>query len=466
MIVSFVQTICKPMFGTFEREEFKKFLRMGLIFSFIIGSYWTMRVLKDAVFTKLVGIEYQPWAKTVSLILLIPTLMIYTKLLDRFSREKTFYILATYYGVATIVFALLMINPVTGMAAPETITARTGIAAFCTKLLGYLFYSFVESYGSLIVALFWAIASDTTLPESAKKGFSLVVAIGQVGGIVGPKYVTKFPRWLNFQTDAVAVAVCAFLTLSLIYLMKRFLTITPKELLTSFHGTDEKKLEQEQEPGFFEGLQLLFKHRYLLSIFGILFFFEFIVTIFDFHFKVLASQVYKGQALSEYWGEYGSAVNLVALICLLLGVSNITRWLGIGIALVLMPLIFTGAVFGFLTFSNLTFLFSLMVGSKAINYALNGPALKQLYIPTTHDVRFKSQAWIETFGSRGSKEAGALFNMTYKPMCARLGFELGRARHVMVSAVISFALIAIWALNALYLGRTYNKAVEEKRTVC
>ena len=33
-----------------------------------------------------------------------------------------------------------------------------------------------------------------------------------------------------------------------------------------------------------------------------------------------------------------------------------------------------------------------MVGSKAINYALNGPALKQLYIPTTTDVRFKAQA--------------------------------------------------------------------------
>ena len=51
-----------------------------------------------------------------------------------------------------------------------------------------------------------------------------------------------------------------------------------------------------------------------------------------------------------------------------------------------------------------------MVGSKAVNYALNGPALKQLYIPTTPDVRFKAQAWIETFGSRSSKQDGSVFN--------------------------------------------------------
>jgi len=31
-IISFFQSICRFNFGDFEREEFKKFLRMGLIF--------------------------------------------------------------------------------------------------------------------------------------------------------------------------------------------------------------------------------------------------------------------------------------------------------------------------------------------------------------------------------------------------------------------------------------------------
>lgn len=63
-----------------------------------------------------------------------------------------------------------------------------------------------------------------------------------------------------------------------------------------------------------------------------------------------------------------------------------------------MPVIVGFALFGFLSLNSLSFLFALMVGSKAINYALNGPALKQLYIPTTPDVRFKAQAWISLIG--------------------------------------------------------------------
>mgnify|MGYP003341826519 CR=1 FL=1 len=132
------------------------------------------------------------------------------------------------------------------------------------------------------------------------------------------------------------------------------------------------------------------------------------VTIFDFNFKIAAGSVYSGVALSNYLSIYGSSVNMVSLLCLLLGISNVTRFLGIGIALAAMPIIVGLALLGFLNATTLSFLFILMVGSKAINYALNGPALKQLYIPTTADVKFKAQAWIETFGSRSSKQTGSI----------------------------------------------------------
>ena len=101
-MISLLQTICKPLFGTFEREEFKKFLRMGLTFTCIIGSYWTLRTLKNALFCSLVGGAYLPLAKTASIICLVPLVMLYTKLLDMFSREKMFYMLSSsiryYHG--------------------------------------------------------------------------------------------------------------------------------------------------------------------------------------------------------------------------------------------------------------------------------------------------------------------------------------------------------------------------------
>lgn len=466
MLISLLQTITRPMFGAFEREEFKKFLRMGLSLTFILGSYWVLRTLKGALFCELAGAAFQPYAKTVSIVCMVFSLMAYTRLLDKYSRDKVFYILSGFYIVGTFIFGLLLLHPSFGQAAREVICARTGMAFWGTQILAYAWYVFVESYGSLMVALFWAIASDTTLPESAKKGFSLVVAVGQVGGIFLPYTINGLPQILGYKTSSLSVMLCSVTIFASVYFLRNFFKKTPSNLMVSFHGKNEKQEEAEQEPGFFEGLRILFKHRYLLGIFVAVALPDLLIAIFDFHFQLMAADQYQGVALAQYWGLYGSSVNIVAFLCLVLGIGNITRLLGVRTALILMPLIFAGAILGFITLNSLNFLFGLMVCSKAINYALNGPAIKQLYIPTTHDTRFKAQAWIETFGSRGSKEAGALFNMTLTPLQKSLGAIAGRARHIAYSSYFGFALITMWVFIAAALGKTYKQAIDQKKVVC
>ncbi len=462
-ILKFFQWICRFNFGDFEREEFKKFLRMGLIFALIIGVYWTLRPLKDAVFIQLVDKLQLPYAKTVSVLALLPLVMFYTRLLEKTSREKMLIILPTFYGIAVLVFSALMLI---AQGTPGQIAARSFIPLIATKGLGYLWYLFVESFGSLVVALFWAFASDTTEPTHAKRGFPLVVAIGQMGGIVFPYTIGGLPHRLGFKTDSLSMLVLALFILAIIPLVRYFLRSTPKHLLTAFHGKNEKEEEKQHEPGFLEGLKLMLKHKYLLGIFAANFIYELIVTIFDFNFKIAAGTQYSGVALSHYLSLYGSSVNIVSLSCLLLGISNVTRFLGVGVALAAMPVIVGLALFGFLTLDSLTFLFTLMVGSKAINYALNGPALKQLYIPTTTDVRFKAQAWIETFGSRASKEAGSIFNMLLSPLQSAFGAVAGRAHYLMLSGAIGFPFLVFWLVVAIYLGRTFQKAIHNKKMVC
>ena len=462
-LLQFFQWVCRFNFGDFEREEFKKFLRMGLIFAVIIGVYWTLRPLKDAIFIQLVDRFQLPYAKTVSVLALLPLVMFYTKLLERTSRERMLVILPAFYGIAVLCFGVAMYFV---QASAEDIAGRSAGSLIATRGLGYLWYLFVESFGSLVVALFWAFAADSTAPASAKRGFPLVVAIGQMGGIIFPYNIGGLPHRLGLTSDSLSLAFLGFLILLIIPLVGYFLRATPKHLLTSFHGTNEQKEEHKQEPGALEGLKLMLKHRYLLGIFAANFIYEVVITIFDFNFKVAASTLHTGVALSHYLSLYGSSVNIVSLACLLLGISNVTRYLGLSVALVAMPIIVGLALFSFLTIDSLTFLFGLMVGSKAINYALNGPALKQLYIPTTPDVRFKAQAWIETFGSRASKEAGSLFNMLLAPLQKSFGLLAGRGYYLTLSGCIGFPLLIVWLFAALYLGRTFRKAVQDKKTIC
>lgn len=425
---------------------------MGAIFAIIIGVYWALRILKDAIFIHLVGKMYLPYAKTVSVLALLPMVIFYTKLLEKTSREKMLVILPTFYGISVFVFCGFML----------ALHGRTGLGP---TILGYLWYLFVESFGSLAVALFWAFASDTTEPNSAKRGFPLVVAIGQVGGIICPYAIAGLPHRLGHTTDTLSMLILGTLTLSIVPLVRYFLRATPKDLLQSFTDKDAPK-KTKHETGFLEGLKLVLANKYLLAIFSVNFIYELIITIFDFNFKLAAATEYSGVALSNYLSIYGSSVNIVSLMCLLLGISNVTRYLGIGVALAAMPIIVGAALFSFLSIDNLTFLFALMVGSKAINYALNGPALKMLYIPTTVDVRFKAQAWIETFGARASKQVGSVFNMGLSPLQNTYGALLGKAYYLNLSGFLGFPLVLVWFMVALYLARTYRRAIRNEHTVC
>lgn len=206
-VLRFLQWICRFNFGNFKREEFKKFIRMGLIFALIVGVYWTLRPLKDAIFIQLVDRLQLPYAKSVSVLSLLPFVMFYTRLIERTSREKMLIILPAFYGVAVLCFSALMI---VAQAPADQIADRPFLWLFGTKLLGYVWYLFVESFGSLIVALFWAFAADTTEPTSAKRGFPFIYAIGQIGGIICPYSIGGLPLRLGLKTDTLHCGVRSF----------------------------------------------------------------------------------------------------------------------------------------------------------------------------------------------------------------------------------------------------------------
>lgn len=450
----------RKWFGDFEKEELKKFIFLGMIFALVIGVYWTLRPLKDSIFSSMVHdpslvaldkkhlADYIPWAKIVSLIFLFPLVMIYGRAIEKFPRQHMFYALGTIYTIATVGFGLYF------MYSPWGLANQVGDV---WRFAGWGWYVFVESYGSLMVALFWAFASDITTPDSAKRGFALTVMLGQLGSICGPLFLTPLGK-TYFGSSGPTVLICGLLIILIMLGIKYFIATTPKELLVGFHGKNEAKEEAEQEPGFLEGLKLMVSHKYLLGLFGIIAIYEILATIIDYNFKSLVMATFSNEAeRSAYLGDYAVWVNLVAFLCLLFGVNNIQRYLGVKFSLSLMPFIIGGFIALFLIYGNVTVLFWIMVLAKAINYALNNPVMKQLYVPTTSDVKYKSQAWIETFGSRSSKATGSVFNI--------LKSSLGNY-FIIATSLIAFGLCSFWFLIAIYLGNTYQKAVDEKKVVC
>ena len=449
-MIKLLLSACKLTFGEFEEEEFKKFLRLGSILAMIIGIYWAMRPLKDSLFIQLAGQANIPYAKTVSLLLMVPTIALYSKLLDTMPKIKLLGKLpSVVYGSMILIYAGFIWLVQSGALKPNLFTV----------IAGYFWYFLVESFGSLAVALFWAFLAEITNVESSKKGFPLIYALAQLGGITFPYILIKLPVQMNVKTDAVSMVMIVILLFLIAPLVKYVVSKTPKEELSAQNlESAPAATKKKEKAGFTEGLKLLLTKPYLLGIFGSLAFFEIIVTIFDFNFKYEAGNVYSKVELTSYFATYSSVVNIVSFLFLILGVNKITKRLGITVSLVIVPIAFGLAVLGFTTLNSLQFLFCLMVGSKAINYALNGPSLKQLYVPTSPAAKSKAQAWIETFGSRGAKEIGSGINM--------LPNLIGRATYKMVGSGICMVFVIIWIGVSLYLGRTYKKAVDSNTNVC
>jgi len=94
-----------------------------------------------------------PFAKILSLLVVFPLGILYSKLADKFSREKMFYALSLLYGLAALGFYWGFSHPEIGLSNTVACSARW---------IGWLWYVFVESFGSLMVVTFWAFAADTT----------------------------------------------------------------------------------------------------------------------------------------------------------------------------------------------------------------------------------------------------------------------------------------------------------------
>lgn len=444
-----LMSLCKVVFGEFEEKEFKKFLRLGSVLLMIIGIYWTMRPLKDSLFIQLAGGENIPWAKTVSLILMIPTVAFYTKLLDMFPKIKLLGKLPSLiYGSVILVYAAFIWAFQSEMIAPS----------FLTVALGYFWYFFIESFGSLIVALFWSFLAEITNVEASKKGFPLIYALAQIGQIVFPFVLIFLPIQMNIKYDSVSMILIVMVLLLINPLVKYVARKTPKEELSAQSIEEKPKETKKKKTGFMEGLKLLFTTPYLAGIFFSLAFYEILATIFDFNFKYEASQVCSGVQLTRYLSIYSSIVGIVSFVFLIFGINKITKRLGIMVSLAIVPVLFGLGILGFLTIHSLEFLLCLAVGSKAINYALSGPSLKQLYVPTSPEAKSKAQAWIETFGSRASKEGGSVVNV--------LPQFIGKALSKLVTCGLGFVFVAAWFGISIYLGRTYKKAVNSNTNVC
>lgn len=178
-VLRILERIYKRLYGDkLPPAEMLRTLCLASTLFFMIGGYWLLRSLKDPVLSALCGIETIPKAKIVSVFVVLGVVSIYNHLLDSdIPKHRLFYIFGTFYFGAFIVIALLLMHPTIGLKNEKPSPYR---------ILGWISYCTIESFGSVMVSLFWSFANSNITLETAKASYGIIVATAQIGSIIGP----------------------------------------------------------------------------------------------------------------------------------------------------------------------------------------------------------------------------------------------------------------------------------------
>ena len=446
----------------FIKKEFRlKVLFLSLTFLLMMACLAIWRPLKVSIFAKIVGSEYVPDAKLYSLFFLVPLIIFYSKLVDWLRRHQLLYCFTLFHGVCGIIFSYLLAHPVYGIA--NTYTSPT-------RLTGWFFYFFMESFNAFLSTVFWSFADSINNPKDAKNYYGFFVSGSKIGSILSAGSLYLALTTMNGVKDSVLLSnsllVGSFLLFGAAFSIYLLMKIVPGYYMHGYEAAYqvEKKKEKEKKSlwetlkGSIEGLLIIIKNPYVLGIFAVIVFYEIIIVIFDYRVLRYADSVHKtAGSLTAYYALYYLLMNTVGLVISFFGTTPILRLLGIRMSLFIFPVTCAIVLVTTMIFPSSAVFFIALVLLRAVNYALNHPTREILYIPTTKNIKFKAKAWTDAFGSRIAKGMGSAFNISLKK--AAPFFAL------MTSLSFSLGLTFAWLIVIYFLGKTLQNTIDTKSVI-
>ena len=464
--IRFMQKIYKRLYGDkLPPQEMLRTLCLASTLFFMIGGYWTLRSLKDPIVTALCGVRAIPRAKMLSVFVVLAVVSIYNYLLDsEIPRHRLFYMFGTFYFLLFMTIALLLMHPTIGLANEQPNPWR---------ILGWISYCSIESFGSVMVSLFWSFANSNFSLETAKASYGVMVALAQVGSILGPTFVNRFSKTIGVAKCYMLGALCMLLLQGTMYTYIRNYGAQERNVKQQQQQQQQQPVKKKEKAGVLEGLHLFVKYNYVKGIFAISCLFMVEVTIVDFTMKLLAKEYFADEFPCEpgmscysynteeehgmsqeataeftaFMGFFGQATNTLSFLLSLLGTSAVIRFLGLRLTLLLFPTLCLCVIIFVRLYPTLYVVFGAMMTLKACSYALNNPTKEMLYQPTSAAVRYKAKSWIDIFGARGSKALGSLVTNFFSDSASHL---------VSNGSFVGMAVASFLIWNARFMGRKFD----------
>jgi len=322
---------------------------------------------------------------------------------------------------------------------------------------GIVFFLWIGIFSMMTVSLFWSFANDLYTKEEGERLFPIVGFGASLGAVVGAALVRPVVHWVGVFELFLIGALLLLVTLLITNWIDRRQTRRRESRIVA--GTVADAAPRPPPAVSAHGaFALVFKTRYLLMIAVMLTLHNGVKTTGEYLLShaVRASAVAAvgstdmtavQRTVGAFYSSFYAYVNTLGLVFQLLIVSRVVRYLGVPIAILILPLL-AMAGYGVIAFVPLLeVVFVAKVGENATDYSLDNTVRNMLFLPCTTEEKYAAKQAIDSFFVRlGDVLAAVIVFVGTNWLGLRSqGF-----------ALVNIGLVGVWLVLAWHIGRAYR----------
>ena len=394
-------------------------------FFFVMSAWFVLRPIRDEIAVA-AGVRKLPYLFMGTLVATLVFNPLFGALVARF-RARTFIATTYHFFVANLLVFYALIR-----------LAGANPGSTFELWLGRGFYVWTSVFNIFVISIFWSLMADAFTSDQAKRLFGFIGVGGTLGSIAGSGFTAAMASSLGTQN---LLLVSALLLEIAVVVVMRF----PRRVAVgTLHTASAREPEDRIGGSAWGGLTRLLQSPYLLAIAAFLTLYILGSTVLYAQQTDLIGHLYPTrEARTTVLAQLEFAAQTLTLFTQFFLTGRITRWIGLGATLAIVPV---ATVLGFGTlglFPVFQTLAVLTVCRRAANFSLMNPAMETLFTVVSREDKYKTKNFIETFVYRFSDQ------LTVWGYAGLAALGLGVSGIAFAVTPVAAASVAL----ALWLGR-------------
>jgi ATP:ADP antiporter, AAA family len=461
----------RGFFWPIYRTELPKFLPLLGIFFIISFIYNILRSYKDTlVITQAsCGAEVlafiKIWAVLPSAVLMT---YIFTRLSQRFTKERVFYMMICFF-IGFFLFFALVLYPVREFLHPHGLADRIqnilpkGCAGLVTLFRNWtltLFYVMSELWSSMIfTVLFWSFANEVTSVGEARRFYGLLGIGGNLADICAGATAIFFSKIVAHSWDQSIVLLAMAILLGGVCILLLFRQLAG-------HLQTHASIQEcpARRSSFREQIGILLRSRYLLWIAFIVLGYNIAIHLVEVVWKQEIKLLFP--APNEYNAYMGKVMMFMGTLATFAGLlaTYLLRRISWTLCALIPPLVVGASgmfFFSFLLYNQVSSSCSLFLivtlgsiqncFSRASKYTFFDATKEISYIPLSPDMKRSGKAAIDGIGSRLGKSGGSVIHQGLLILCSSISASTPYIALIFVGIVIG------WGYAVTALGKQFEQ---------